>query len=178
MPKTDVEKEIKREEKRMAKALRRKDKKITKSMVKRKKHITEQQLKARDTNFNKTNDLISIIKSLNAQQNEDFREIKQLKQEIRIIEKRRREREIRMWNTEMKELKELNPGSCQECGLFGGHEPYGCEDGDCDGDDSSCEEYEVSTDNDIAPMILRWQKEPTDEYVRHVYEKLYYSDCD
>lgn len=176
MPKTYEEKAKKREEKRVKKALARKEKKITKYMNKRKEKITPEQLKLRIENRTTTEKVISSIQHLNQLQNDDYREIKYLRDDIKKIEKRRREREMEIYK-ETKRLQELNPGSCGDCGLFGGHEPYGCDD-DVDDADSSCEEYIWEMNNDMPPVTLRWTKEPTDEYVRKVYEKCYYSDCD
>jgi len=176
MPKMFDEKAKKREEKRVKKALARKEKKITKYMNKRKEKITPEQLKLRVENRTTTEKVIASIQYLNQLQNDDYREIKYLKDDIKKIEKRRREREMEIYK-ESKKLRELNPGSCPDCGLFGGHEPYGCDNGES-GDDSSYEEYINEMNNDIPPVTLRWMKEPTDEYVRKVYEKCYYSDCD
>ncbi len=69
-------------------------------------------------------------------------------------------------NVIIAELAVLNPGGCDKCGLLGGHEPLQC---------MECVDIEAEPcceDCGFYSHALRWDKEPTEEYVKRVVDIL------
>lgn len=169
MPKTDTQKQDEKQKKREEKALKRKEKKIGKYMKKRKRKITPEMLKAREDNLSETKSCLDDIRTIDRTMKRIQAFIDELQKKIKQLENEKEKHKSEIYDNII-HLSVLNPGSCHRCGLFGGHKPY-----------KQCDEITESElvgedffmDEDYYPIPLRWMKEPTDEYVKKVYESLY-----
>lgn len=166
MPKvTNAEKLAKQQAKQEAKYLKRLNKKMAKGKQYRAQRMTPENIATRAKNATATHNVLSQWRAYRRhlyileQKKKEF--LRKHEQDVRATEKTITD----LWN----ELRELNPGSCRWCGLFGGHfgkaDDDGCGNIDCEyaesDPDIECLGSDVECDEDT--LAVRWGKDYTEE---------------
>ena len=147
-------------------------KRITKKQQMRLDQIRAKHIETREKNKEKTKELLQSIRSSYGR----YREMKKDLRDLKELVEDQRKRILDFHNSVddvVKELIILNPGGCDRCGLLDGHKPYDCTGFTDSEAEPCCSESECdSSDCDEYTYVLRWDKEPTEEYMKHLNEKL------